>query len=54
MDFVRRLSIALSAAVFMAGAWAAPVGGGSSSVKPATAKAETVKMKKARCMGFEF
>ena len=51
---MRRLSIALSAAVLAAGALAAPVGGGSSSVKPAVAKAETAKAKKTRCMGFEF
>jgi hypothetical protein len=51
---VRRLAIALSAALLAAGVLAPPVGGGSSTVKPTAAKAETVKMKKARCMGFEF
>jgi hypothetical protein len=50
---VRRLSIALTAAVFVAGVWAAPVGGGSSSVKPAATKAVKAKAK-VRCMGFEF
>ena len=50
---MRRLSIALSAAVLAASVLAAPVGGGSSSVKPAAAKAEMAKGK-VRCMGFEF
>jgi hypothetical protein len=50
---VRRLSIALSAAVLAAGVLAPPVGGGSSTVKPAAAKVETAKGK-VRCMGFEF
>jgi hypothetical protein len=45
---VRRLAIALSAALLAAGVLAPPVGGGSSTVKPTAAKAETVKMKKAR------
>jgi hypothetical protein len=50
---VRRLAIALSAALLAAGALAPPVGGGSSTVKPSAAKAEHAKGK-VRCMGFEF
>jgi hypothetical protein len=46
---VRRLSIALSAAALAAGVFAAPVGGGSSTVKPAVAKAG-----KTTCLKFEF
>ena len=50
---MRRLSIALSAAVLAAGVLAPPVGGGSSSVTPAATKAVKAKAK-VRCMGFEF
>jgi hypothetical protein len=52
---VRRLSIALSTAVLVAGVFAAPVGGGSSSVKPTAVKAGKAPAKPKRvCMGFEF
>jgi hypothetical protein len=52
---VRRLAIALSAALLAAGALAPPVGGGSSTVKAKPAAAKAVNAKgKVRCMGFEF
>jgi hypothetical protein len=50
---VRRLSIALSAAVLAAGVFAAPVGGGSSTVKPGAVNAVKAKAK-TTCLKFEF